>query len=71
MCLQFGFVIFWQKDFGAKAAHKMLVKLTPGWRHVMVTRSNTIKTPVFISSTFYTRNLRTWYRVMIELLIKN
>jgi hypothetical protein len=30
MCLQFGFVIFWQKDFGAKAAHKMLVKLTPG-----------------------------------------
>jgi hypothetical protein len=30
MCLQFGLVIFWQKDFGAKAAHKMLVKLTPG-----------------------------------------
>jgi hypothetical protein len=30
MCLQFGFVIFWQKDFGAKAAHKMLVKLTQG-----------------------------------------
>jgi hypothetical protein len=30
MCLQFRFVIFWQKDFGAKAAHKMLVKLTPG-----------------------------------------
>jgi hypothetical protein len=29
MCLQFGFVIFWQKDIGAKAAHKMLVKLTP------------------------------------------
>jgi hypothetical protein len=29
-CLQFGFVIFWQKDFGAKAAHKMLVKLTSG-----------------------------------------
>ncbi len=28
--LQFGFVIFWQKDFGAKATHKMLVKLTPG-----------------------------------------
>jgi hypothetical protein len=21
---------FWQKDFGAKAAHKMLVKLKPG-----------------------------------------
>jgi hypothetical protein len=30
MCLQFGFVIFWQNDLGAKAAHKMLVKLTPG-----------------------------------------
>jgi hypothetical protein len=30
MCLQFGFVIFWRKEFGAKAAHKMLVKLTPG-----------------------------------------
>ncbi len=29
VCLQFGFVIFWQKDFGTKAAHKMLVKLTP------------------------------------------
>jgi hypothetical protein len=29
MCLQFGLVIFWQKDFSAKAAHKMLVKLTP------------------------------------------
>ncbi len=30
MCLQFGFVIFGQKDFGAKAAHKMLAKLRPG-----------------------------------------
>ena len=30
MCLQFGFLIFWRKDFGAKAAHKMVVKLTPG-----------------------------------------
>ncbi len=28
MCLQFGFVILGQKDLGAKAAHKMLVKLT-------------------------------------------
>jgi hypothetical protein len=26
MCLKFEFVIFWQKDFGTKAAHKMLVK---------------------------------------------
>jgi len=30
MCLQFGFVIFWRKDFATKAEHKMLVKLTPG-----------------------------------------
>jgi hypothetical protein len=30
MCfVLFGFVFFWRKDFGAKAAHKMLVKLTP------------------------------------------
>jgi hypothetical protein len=29
MCLQYGFVIFWQKDFDAKAAHKMLV-IFPG-----------------------------------------
>ncbi len=29
LCLQFGLVIFGQKDLGAKAAHKMLVKLTP------------------------------------------
>jgi hypothetical protein len=27
--LQFGFEIFWRKDFGTKAAHKMLVNLTP------------------------------------------
>ncbi len=31
MCLQFGFVIFWQKDLVAKAVNKMLVKLTPDW----------------------------------------
>jgi hypothetical protein len=30
MSLQFGFVILWQKAFGAKAALKTLVKLTPG-----------------------------------------
>jgi hypothetical protein len=28
--LQFGFVIFWRKDFGTKAAHKVLVRLTTG-----------------------------------------
>ncbi len=26
--LQFGFVIFWRKNIGAKAARKMLMKLT-------------------------------------------
>jgi hypothetical protein len=30
MSLQFGFVNLWQNAFGAKAALKMLVKLTPG-----------------------------------------
>jgi hypothetical protein len=30
MCLQFGFVILWQKAFGAKVALKTLVKLAPG-----------------------------------------
>ncbi len=35
MCSKFGFVNFWQRDFGAKAAHKMLVKLTPGGINVI------------------------------------
>jgi hypothetical protein len=39
MCLPFGFVIFWRKDFGAKAAHKMLVKLTPGCHITEVIRT--------------------------------
>jgi len=30
LCLQFVFVIFWQKEIGAEAAHEMLVKLTMG-----------------------------------------
>ena len=30
MCLQFGFVIFWQKEIGAKVAHTIIVKLTTG-----------------------------------------
>jgi hypothetical protein len=34
MCLQFGVLIFWRKDFGTKAGHKMLVKLTPGLQKV-------------------------------------
>jgi hypothetical protein len=30
MSLQFGFEIFWKKDLGTKAVHRMLVKFTPG-----------------------------------------
>jgi len=33
LLLQFGFVIFWQKSIGTKAARKMLVKLTAVFRH--------------------------------------
>jgi len=29
LCWQFGFVSFWRKIIGAKAARKMLMKLTP------------------------------------------
>ena len=32
MCLKYWFVIYWQKEFNAKAARKMLVKLTKGWQ---------------------------------------
>ncbi len=44
MCLQFGFVIFGRKDFGAKAAHKMLVKLTLGcnFRNIICTQFTTV-----------------------------
>jgi hypothetical protein len=30
LLLQFDFVTFWQKNIGAKASHKMLMKLTKG-----------------------------------------
>jgi hypothetical protein len=30
LSLQLGFVIFWQKNIGEKAAHKMVIKLTTG-----------------------------------------
>jgi len=29
LCWQFGFLSFWRKIIGAKAARKMLIKLTP------------------------------------------
>jgi len=51
MCLQFRFVIFWQKDFGAKAAHKMLVKLT--------TQSNK-------QNPFFNRNCETFLKLNIK-----
>jgi len=34
--LQFGFEIFWQKNIGAKAAHKMFMKLTIGVNFINV-----------------------------------
>ncbi len=37
MCLQFGFVFFWRKDLGTKAAHKMLVKLTASLNFITMT----------------------------------
>jgi hypothetical protein len=30
LSLLFRLVVFWRKNIGAKAAHEMLVKLTPG-----------------------------------------
>jgi hypothetical protein len=49
MFLQFGSVIFWQKDFGAKAAHKMLVKLTPGHPEVNLIKLFWSKCSLFVS----------------------
>jgi hypothetical protein len=46
MCLKLGFVIFWQEDFGANAAHKMLVKLTPGSRNWQLVYPNYFNVPV-------------------------
>jgi hypothetical protein len=40
MCSQFGFVIFWQKDSGAKAANKIMEKLTPGLLHLLEGHAN-------------------------------
>ncbi len=46
-CLQFGFVIFCRKDFVAKAAHKMLVKLTLEQYFILIKRN----AQTFISET--------------------
>jgi hypothetical protein len=53
MCLQFGFVNFWRKDFGAKAAHKMLVKLTPAqllYLLNMKLKRSTVKLPLPVNN---------------------
>jgi hypothetical protein len=55
MCLQFGFVMFWRKDFGAKAAHKMLVKLTPGL-HLQQENFWFLQTSAFTQSLYITLN---------------
>jgi hypothetical protein len=34
--LYFRFVLIWTKNIGAKAAHKMLVKLTQGGKHSFI-----------------------------------
>ncbi len=59
MCLQFGFVLFWQKDLGAKAAHKMLVKLTPGGNFIIILQ------PAFLYESF----LRSFYVLTIWVCI--
>ncbi len=41
---------FWQKDFGAKAAHKMLVKLTPGKQN---SAYSVVKLSVIMPSAVY------------------
>jgi hypothetical protein len=61
MCSQFGFVIVWQKDFGAKAAHKMLVKLTPGGRNWQLMRLYSFQACA-LSSTPYSTPSNSWLR---------
>jgi hypothetical protein len=53
MCLQFEFVIFWRKDLGTKAAHKMLVKLTPGRQRKRLVKKNWFKSQLKLVSIFY------------------
>ncbi len=45
--LQFGFVIFWCKNIGAKGARKMLIKLTPG------RTSKTFQSPLYVGVSLY------------------
>jgi hypothetical protein len=52
MCFQFGFEIFWQKDFGAKAAHKLLVKLTPGSTNWQLISKNILSFSIYLLKIF-------------------
>ncbi len=47
MCLQFGFVIFWQINMGVKFAHKMLAKSTPRFKICIIILKNIISTVDF------------------------
>jgi hypothetical protein len=71
MCLQFGFVIFWQKDFGAKAAHKMLVKLTPNLKSVIEIRSLNQPSRLIYMSDFTAQfyNKLAHFRVLKKLFV--
>jgi hypothetical protein len=61
MCLQFGFVIFWWKDLGAKAAHKMLVKLIPDdWKTAIWGKeATTVADNTLVGSILTRNNLKT------------
>ncbi len=65
MCLKFGFVVFWRKDFGAKAARKILVKLThdskpPPW-YIL---SQVLPPPAFHCKIFVEGKNRNFYNLM-------
>jgi hypothetical protein len=49
VCLQFEFVTFGRKDFGAKAALKMLVKLTPS-QQIFLNECRFLSYPCFLKS---------------------
>jgi hypothetical protein len=66
MCLQYGFVIFWPKDFGAKAAHKMLVKLTPDWSNSKVGSFFPLGDRSFREVDVPTKNRRTGHPKLVE-----
>jgi hypothetical protein len=49
--IQFGFVIFWQKNIGAKAACKMLLKLTADVNFTNILQAAFLSKSVFHSFT--------------------